>query len=363
LKRIFFYALFACTAVGAGGAHAQKPAAKPAANAPKGGTPAKGAPAAPATPKDNTFAPVDATQQPLAETASADKALKAGSYEQAITDAKRALGRNERYVPAMIVLAKAYCSLRKLELCGSILDTASQIDDKNGEVYFLRGELALLKDDKTQALAAFKASTDRDPNQAVAWNDLSAQYLYAHNFEQAQVAAAQAVKLQPNFLKAHINLGSALRGLKQYREAEAEYRRALQLDGNNATAYYNLGILYLDADQFPGMETMGRLDQAIANLQRYKQVASFHSGKEDPIDSYIDEAQKARERERKKQERMQKEAQRAQPKPGPNGQPAPAPNGQPKPAVAPNSGQPTPASTNPDAPPAPPAPPKGGKHK
>jgi len=267
--------------------------------------------------RDSQFAPVATGQQPTAETAAAERALKGGNYELAIQEGKRALARNERYVPAMVVLAKAYFALHKFELCGSILDTASQIDDRSAEIYFMRGHLALNRDDKPAALAAFKAAADRDGSHASAWNDLAAQYLVAHNFEGAQQAAARAVQVAPNFVKAHINLGSALRGLKQYREADAEYRRALQLEPQNPDAYFNLGILYLDAADYPGLDATARLDAAITHLAHYKQLASFRLAKDDPADSYIDEAQKAREREHKRLERAKKDAERQQPKPAP----------------------------------------------
>jgi len=338
---------------GAAGGEAMAPVAAPAPGAPQ--TAPGGAPgAAPAPRRDSQFAPVATGQQPIAETAAAERAVRGGNYELAIQESKRALSRNERYVPAMVILAKAYFALHKNELCASILDTAGQIDDHNGEIYFLRGHLALSKDDKPAALAAFKAATDRDPAHASAWNDLAAQYLVAHNFDGAQAAAARAVQIAPNFVKAHINLGSAMRGLKQYREAESEYRRALQLDPNNATVYFNLGILYLDADQFPGLDTMARLDQAIAHLQRYKQMASYRLSKDDPADSYIDEASKARERERKKQERLRKEAERGQPKPAPAGPASPAgPPG--APGAPPGGAQPAPQGAQPA--------PQGGKPK
>src|SRR5262249_48983021 len=158
-------------------------------------------PAAAAPQRDSQFSPVATGQQPVAETAAAERAFKGGNYELAIQEGKRALARNERYVPAMVVLAKAYFALHKVELCASILDTASQIDDRNAEIYFMRGHLAVNRDDKPAALAAFKAATDRDPSHGAAWDDLAAQYLVAHNFEAAHEAAARAVQLGPNVVK------------------------------------------------------------------------------------------------------------------------------------------------------------------
>ena len=43
-----------------------------------------------------------------------------------------------------------------------------------------------------------------------------------------------------------IGLGAALRGLRRYDEARAEYERAIALDPARPEAYFNLGLLYQD---------------------------------------------------------------------------------------------------------------------
>src|SRR5689334_22123941 len=53
---------------------------------------------------------------PAPDTQAAEGYLKRAMYEQAIQTSKLALGRDERYVPAMIVMAKAYFFLKKYEL-------------------------------------------------------------------------------------------------------------------------------------------------------------------------------------------------------------------------------------------------------
>jgi tetratricopeptide (TPR) repeat protein len=316
----------------------QQPA--PAA-APQAAQPGQAAaqPAASAKPKSTQFAPVAAGQQPTAETQSAQNALRGGNYEQAISEAKRALSRNERWVPAMIVLARAYYNLRKYELATSILDTAAQIDDHNAQIYFIRAHLALARDDKPSALAGFKAAVERDPNYASAWNDLAVQYLVVHNFDGAAQAANNAVQLQPRWTKALINLGSALRGQKQYDEAAKRYQDVIKMEPNNPDAWFNLGILYLDAEKLGGLDNKARLEQAVRHLSRYKEVAASRLTKDDPADSYIAEAQKAIEREQKRLDRQRREAERNKAKAAPA--PAPASTTAPPPApTAPEGGNP-----------------------
>jgi tetratricopeptide (TPR) repeat protein len=142
------------------------------------------------------------------------------------------------------------------------------------------------------------------------------------------------VQLQPTFAKAHLNLGNAYRGLKEYEKAQAEYQRALQLFPNYADALFNLGILYLDADKMPNLDTTAKYNGAIGFFQRYKQMmaSAGQSMSRDPADQYIAEAQDGIRKEQKRIERQKKaeerERQRAAPKPAQGAAtPAPTPAG------------------------------------
>lgn len=261
-----------------------------------------------------TQLPAETKGDPKPDTYVADRYLKSGRYEDAIRQAKIALGRDERYVPAMVVLAKAYYYQRKYELATSIVDIAKSIDANNAECYNLLGFISLQRDDHISATASFKKATELDGRYGNAWDNLAAQYLYAKNYDGALDAAQKATQLLPSFSKAWLNLGSAYRGKQQYGEAENAYKRAMQLDPNYADAYFNLGILYLDAKQMPNTDTITKLNTAINYLNRYKQLASYRLTKDDPADTYIAEAKQGIDREQHRLQRLQKQQQRSQPK-------------------------------------------------
>ena len=59
------------------------------------------------------------------------------------------------------------------------------------------------------------------------------------------------------------------------RRAEAAYKRALQSNASYGPAYYNLGLLYLDNDPFPGLpDTLLRLTTAKGYFDQYKNMPS-----------------------------------------------------------------------------------------
>ena len=260
---------------------------------------------------------------PGPDTKAAQDLLLRGRYEDAITATKRALGRDERYVPAMIVMAKAYYYLKKYELSTAIVDIAKTIDPNFAEGYNLLGFIALTRDDKISATAAFKKATELKADYVSAWNNLAAQYLLAKNYDGAIEASEKTTQLAPSFAKGWLNLGSAYRGKSRFEEADRAYHKALELNPKYPEAYFNLGILYLDAPQMPNQDVVTKLSTSIADLSRYKELASYRLTKDDPADSYMEEARKAIEREKKRLERgaRQKEAKKPD---------APAPGDAPK---------------------------------
>jgi superkiller protein 3 len=264
-----------------------------------------------------TQLPSETKGDPQPDTLAAQNFLRNGRYEDAIRQAKLALGRDERYVPAMIVLAKAYYYEKKYELATSIIDIAKSIDANNAECYNLLGFIALTRDDRISATAAFKKATELDARYGNAWDNLAAQYLYAKNYDGALEASSKAKDLLPTFAKAWLNYGSALRGKQQYPEAESAYKRATQLDPNYADAYFNLGILYLDAKQMPGTDLIAKENTAINYLNKYKQLAGYRLKADDPADTYIAEARTSIDREQKRLQRQQRQQQRGEPKPAP----------------------------------------------
>jgi tetratricopeptide (TPR) repeat protein len=305
-------------------------------------------PAAPAAPAPRQRRQPPPPVIPMEETGAAAKLYAAGNYDAAVTKAKAALNRNEKFTPAMLIMAKAYYKLGKQEWVRTLwemMQASGASEAEKGDMYQILGFMERQKNNGPQAITLFKQASQARPENAIIWNNLGAQYLEAKNYREAAPALDRAVQLQPGFAKAHLNLGNAYRGLKEYEKAQAEYQKALQLFPNYADALFNLGILYLDADKMPNLDTTAKYNGAIGFFQRYKQMmaSAGQSTARDPVDQYIAEAQEGIRKEAKRIERQKKaeerERQRAAPKPaqpaagGPAGgapagaAPAPAPGG------------------------------------
>ncbi len=84
-----------------------------------------------------------------------------------------------------------------------------------------------------------------------------------HHPSDAEAAFRAALRLQPDFVEAHNNLGTALRVLNRLAEAEAAYREALRLKPDYTDALVNLGVV---------LHMQNRGGEAIASLMRALQI-------------------------------------------------------------------------------------------
>jgi tetratricopeptide (TPR) repeat protein len=250
---------------------------------------------------------------PTAETKQADDLYRAGRYQDAVAAAKAALNKNERYTPAMLVMAKSYYKLHKYEWMKKLwemMQANGASDAEKSDVYQMLAFLEVDQKNVPGAIVLFKQAAEARPDNAILWNNLGAQYLAAKNYTEAQPVLEKSVQLQPGFAKAHLNLGDAYRGNKVYDKAQAEYDKALQLFPNYADAVFNLGILYLDADKIPNMDLFAKQNTAIQYLQKYKQMMGSSLPPGDPTEQYILEAQESMTKETKRLDRIKKQQER-----------------------------------------------------
>jgi len=239
---------------------------------------------------------------PESEVRAARASVRGGQYERAIRQAKQALRKSEKYTPAMVVMARAYYHLGKHEFTESICEMALKLKSSIGECYALLGHISLKQDNRDLALKNFEKATQVEPGYAPGWLNYGALLLGVKNYGAAVNALSRAVEMLESRPEAHLNLGSAYRGNGQLVEARRELLTALKLRPGYPAAYFNLGILYLDATKvFDGKQRLQQLEEAMSYFNRYK--ATGRSSKDDPINEYVEQAQKLHKKEKRRIER------------------------------------------------------------
>ena len=97
---------------------------------------------------DRGVGPGNAGSAPSGLVRSALQSVHRGQHEAAIRQCKQALRRDEKYTPAMEVMARAYYHLGKTEFAAAICDIALGIDPRSAKCHNLKGFVALKEQDR-----------------------------------------------------------------------------------------------------------------------------------------------------------------------------------------------------------------------
>jgi tetratricopeptide (TPR) repeat protein len=116
----------------------------------------------------------------------------------------------------------------------------------------LRGDLARIHENFTEAAGFYKQAIRATPGEAKLYNKLGISYLQMHQFGPARKAFSESVKHDPRFINAYNNLGATEVLDKKYNSAIQHLKRALELDETSAPAHLNM------AEAWAGLEQMDR---------------------------------------------------------------------------------------------------------
>ncbi|MBZ0120646.1 MAG: tetratricopeptide repeat protein, partial [Sandaracinaceae bacterium] len=240
-----------------------------------------------------------------------DVLVQANRPEEAIEAARRALRRDERFVPAMIVLVKANLRLERTELATTILDQAIETNGNVAELHYLRGRLHQQEGNLAPALASYRRAIELEPNYTEARMALGLQQMAGGNYTDALEQFRTAAQLAPGMVSVRLALGDAYRATKAWQQAKAEFDRVLQMQPQNAEVHYNLGLMYMAAqDQFPGMTTLDALQRAVSELNRFREIRGPQLPRNHPSAGYLEELGRLITREQQRIERDRARAQR-----------------------------------------------------
>ena len=144
-----------------------------------------------------------------------------------------------------------------------------------GRYYWNRRTAENLK----KAIEEFKAATDRDPNYALAFAGLADCYTLLNEYAgtptsealpQARVFAERAITIDDQLGEPHASLGYVNIQRWQWAEAEREFKRAIELNPDYATAYHWYSLL---------LKALGRFDEAALMIKKAQEI--------DPLSSVI----------------------------------------------------------------------------
>jgi tetratricopeptide (TPR) repeat protein len=236
--------------------------------------------------------------------------------DTALREARLALDIDAASVEAAAMVAFAYYHKRLYDTAELVLDDLFKRDTakQNANVYYVYGLVYDHTNRPDQAVLSYKKALDINPNHASALVNLG-----VHQLQNTRYAEALATfeRLVNQFGRSDVvtltSLGSAYRGHAadypqaspdhddNVRRAEAAYKRALQASPSYGPAYYNLGLLYLDNEPFPGLrDNLLRLNTSKGYFDQYKNMPGVDMKLYDERMKDVTKAIKRAEKQQKK---------------------------------------------------------------
>jgi len=242
-----------------------------------------------------------------------DVLVAANRPEEAIQAARRALRRDERFVPAMVVLVKANLALSRNELAESILDQAITTDDDNAELHYIRARLHQDQGNLGPALQSYQRAIQLNPAYVEARMALGLQQLASGNYTEALQQFRAAASLAPTLASVRLALGDAYRSTKQWQKASEQFDRVQEMEPQNAEVHFNIAVMLREAgEDYPGLSKLQAYQRSVTEFNRYRELMGPRLPRNDPSATYLEELGRLIEREERTIERERARAQREQ---------------------------------------------------
>lgn len=211
--------------------------------------------------------------------------LDAGDYRGVITDTRSVLIDEPANLDAHYALAMANLHLGRVELADYVLQAALRRDANRADIHYGLGRVAMERGRDEEARAHFEKAVELNELYPEANVDLASLQLKKLEYADVVVALEPVTQAVPEFVHAWINLGSGLKGIGKVDEAKLAFQRALELDPTNASAAFNMGILYLDVTHFEELEQLARMEEALRWFSTYRDLAERVTV-DDPVHGY-----------------------------------------------------------------------------
>ncbi|CAG9822976.1 unnamed protein product [Phaedon cochleariae] len=155
-------------------------------------------------------------------------------------------------VNALIKRSSIYMQTERIQECLADLETASELGPDVSDVYHHRGQVKLLMEKTDEARSDFQKAVSLNPNFAVAVVQKSySDYRQAMQTQdvgllmQSMNDFRSAIERFPTCPETYILFAQVKTEKQEFHEAEELYKRAMEIDPENASVYVHRGLLLL----------------------------------------------------------------------------------------------------------------------
>jgi len=207
-----------------------------------------------------TFCGLTFTQQRQSEDQSLQAAaqhIERGNFVAAADLVRKVLASNPKSSGAYNLLGICLAQAGEFEGARKSFQKALELDPQLATAHVNLGRLLIRMREEAAAIQQFKAATAidpeilvRDPASYPAFNIFGLCLMSDGKYEEAQRAFERAIHINPKYVPAHVNLGSALVALRHDDAALKEFLAAIAMQPNDLLALKNIGLIYGRQEKF-----------------------------------------------------------------------------------------------------------------
>lgn len=238
--------------------------------------------------------------------------------ETALREARLALAIDGANIDAAAMVAHAYVHKKQYDTAELVLDDLFKRESakRNAHVLYVYGLVYEKTKRPAEAALAFRQAVELDGSFTSAQINLGVSQLRNKQYDEAAATFERLVNSGKTDAITYTSLGSAYRGrsadypvgspdqTQWLLRAEEAYKRAVSANRNYGPAYYNLALLYMDAEPFPegggSMDTLVRLQRAKTYFNEYKNMPGVDMKLFEERMKDVEKAIKREEKRRKK---------------------------------------------------------------
>ncbi len=177
--------------------------------------------------------------------------LAVGKIDSAEWAAKIAVDKNGKNPEALVLLTDAYLANKKSPEAYAVLRKGLKSMKNNATLLTHRGFVHMKHDSTDKAIVDFSMAKETDPKHALAYEGLGDVYVKLQGYAIAIMNYEEAIQLDSTKEELLYKLSQALKMERRYTEAAHTYNRILDLHPENDTVRLELGNLYYAATQYP----------------------------------------------------------------------------------------------------------------
>ncbi len=189
-----------------------------------------------------------------------------GDYDSSLEVSSKLAAQYPQLASAHFSRAMALVLLRRYDHAANAYREGLALE-RHPAAYRNLGKTLEKLDKRQQAIEAYRAAIELDPNDAKTLCLLAVQLQFEGQPNESRELLTSALKLRPNDPSLLFHLGNALTDQSQYAEALETYQAAARSDGKSAGIHYNIGHVLSLLERW--QESIDAFKQAIALAPNY----------------------------------------------------------------------------------------------